>query len=120
MNILTKLLGHEAPFDQLLAHHRKVMECVELARPLVVASCRGNAEEVRRLAEDVFRLEHEADGIKNTIRDHLPASMMMPVARVDFLNYLREQDGLADKVEDLASMISMRGLVMPQCCRYHV
>lgn len=115
MSILTKLLGHEAPFDQLFAHHRKVMECVDLARPLVVAACQGKGEEVKRLAEEVFRLEHEADGIKNRIRDHLPASLMLAVARADFLNYLREQDGLADKVEDLASLASMRGLVMPKC-----
>ncbi|MBU0509894.1 TIGR00153 family protein [bacterium] len=113
MDILAKILGSSTPFDLLLAHLRKTMECVNLTKPLLDAATSDNMEEVRRIADRVFKLEHEADGIKNQIRDHLPKSMLMSVSRADFLAYLREQDGLADKVEDLAAMLSMQGFRLP-------
>ncbi|MFZ5433290.1 MAG: TIGR00153 family protein [Calditrichota bacterium] len=113
MSILVKLLGSSTPFDLLLTHLRKAMECVDLTKPLLVAATSGNLAEVRNIADRVFKLEHEADTIKNQIRDHLPKSMLMSVSRADFLAYLREQDGLADKVEDLAAMLCMRDLRLP-------
>jgi len=114
LSILGKLLDSTTPFDLLLKHLSKAMECVDLTKPLLLAATTGNAEEVLHLADQVFKLEHEADGIKNQIRDHLPKSMLMSVSRSDLLAYLREQDGLADKVEDLAAMLCMRNIRLPE------
>lgn len=113
MSILSRLLGSSAPFELLLAHLRKTMDCVNLTKPLLDAAISGDKETLLRVSDQVFRLEHEADGIKNQIRDHLPKSMLMSVSRTDFLAYLREQDGLADKVEDLAAMLCMREFHLP-------
>lgn len=113
MSILIKLLGGAAPFDLLLKHLHKTMECVNLTKPLLNAAILGDSAEVQRIADQVYKLEHDADTIKNEIRDHLPQSMLMSVSRSDFLAFLREQDGLADKVEDLAAMLTMRDLKLP-------
>ncbi len=106
MSILAKLLGSHAPFELLSKHLAKVMQCVELVKPLLNAGNTQNREELKRIADEVFRFEHEADEIKNQIRDHLPKATLLPVSRGDLLSYLKAQDGLADKVEDLVLSIS--------------
>ena len=116
MNILSKLLGAPSPFDALLIHLDKVMECVDLIQPIVEAAMAGEADKVENISHQIFRLEHEADEIKNSIRDNLPRDLLLPVSRIDFLAFLREQDSLADKTEDLAMMLSIRTLNLPETC----
>lgn len=116
MNILSKLLGAPSPFDALLIHLDKVMECVDLIPPIVDAAMEGEADKVEEISHQIFRLEHEADEIKNSIRDNLPRDLLLPVSRIDFLAFLREQDSLADKTEDLAMMLSIRKLSLPADC----
>ncbi|MBU0691461.1 TIGR00153 family protein [bacterium] len=113
MSILAKLLGSHAPFELLSKHLDKVMLCVDLVKPLLDAASNQNQDEVKRIAEDVFRLEHEADEIKLKIRDHLPKATLLPVSRGDLLNYLKTQDNLADNVEDL--VLSVSQLRFPSC-----
>jgi predicted phosphate transport protein (TIGR00153 family) len=116
MNILAKLLGGPSPFGELQKHLEKVMECVEYVEPILSAALDGNADKVKELAETVFKIEHDADLIKLSIRDNLPRDLLLPVSRVDFLQFLREQDSLADKVEDLAMMLTVRKLKLPEDC----
>jgi len=116
MNVMSKLLGNPSPFSQLFDHLDKVMQCVDLVEPIINASIEGNAEEVKRIGQEIFKIEHEADEIKNTLRDNLPRDLMMAVSRPDFLAFLREQDSLADKAEDLAMMLSIRKLRLPEDC----
>ncbi|MFH0883521.1 MAG: TIGR00153 family protein [bacterium] len=116
MNILAKLLGSSSPFVQLQQHLDKAMECVEYVKPLLEAALNGDRAKVKELAETVFRVEHEADEIKLHIRDTLPRDLLLPVSRADFLAFLREQDGLADKVEDMAMMLGVRQLHLPAEC----
>jgi hypothetical protein len=82
------------------------MQCVDLVKPLLEAANSQNRDELKRIADDVFRLEHEADEIKLKIRDHLPKATLLPVSRGDLLSYLNAQDDLADKVEDLVLSVS--------------
>lgn len=106
MSILAKLLGSQAPFEQLVTHLRVVMKCVDLIKPILTAATTGDRETFKKLAEQTFQLEHEADEIKNKIRDHLPKAVLLPVSRSDLLAYLKNQDSLADKVEDLVLSLS--------------
>jgi uncharacterized protein len=116
MNVLSKLLGGPSPFAQLLLHLDKAMECVDLIEPIVEAALAGDEERVKEIGSRIYKLEHEADEIKNSIRDNLPRDLFMPVSRLDYLSLLREQDSLADKAEDLATMLSIRKLRMPDDC----
>jgi len=120
MSVLSKLLGTPSPFKHLLLHLEKVLECVGLIEPLVNSLLEGDEEKTKEISLDIFRLEHEADEIKDEIRNHLPRGLMMAVSRHDFIAYLREQDNLADKAEDLAMMISIRKLRMPDVADFRV
>ncbi len=116
MNLLRSLLSGPSPFKMLKKHMDKVMECVDLIEPILDAALRGEGDEVKEIAQRIFLLEHEADEIKNTIRDAMPRELLMPVSRIDFLAFLRDQDSLADKAEDLAMMLGMRPLHLPKSC----
>lgn len=113
MNVMSKLLGTSSPFDALLRHLDKVMECVDLIEPIVNAALNGETAQVKEHATKIYQLEHDADEIKEAIRDNLPRELYMPVSRIDFLAFLREQDSLADKAEDLAMMLGIRTFRLP-------
>ncbi|MBZ0265733.1 TIGR00153 family protein [bacterium] len=114
MNILSKLIGGASPFDQLGDHLEKVMECLEYALPLLNTALDGDFEKVKELSKEVFTLEHEADKIKLAIRDSLPKAKLLPVSRPDLLAYLKQQDNIADNVEDMAMMLTVRPMQLPE------
>jgi|Deesub1362A_J573_1020465.scaffolds.fasta_scaffold05676_2 hypothetical protein len=104
----------KAPFQPLLDHMKKSMEVVSLLKPLFESLMEGKKEEVEKTIEEIYKKEHECDILKNEIRDHLPRSLFMPVSREDFLRYLHEQDGLPDRVEDIAILVSLKDLKFPE------
>ncbi|MDP8205964.1 MAG: TIGR00153 family protein [Candidatus Electryonea clarkiae] len=114
MNIMSKLIGGTSPFETLKEHLDKAMECVELVIPLLEAALEGNEEQLEKLSKQAFMLESEADKIKLGLRDNLPKTRMLPVDRIDLLAYLKEQDNIADKVEDLALMLTVRPFKLPE------
>ena len=104
----------KSPFGPLEEHMVKVMQCSDLFRRCISAYCAGDFDEAENLAIGVSKIEHEADDIKNSIRENLPKSIFMPVDRGDFLNYLREQDQVADRLEDSALSLTMRQTKLPE------
>jgi len=104
----------KSPFGPLEEHMVKVMQCSDLFRRCISAYCAGDFDEAENLAIGVSKIEHEADDIKNSIRENLPKSIFMPVDRGDFLNYLREQDQVADRLEDSALSLTMRRTKLPE------
>lgn len=117
MNVFGKLFPGKAPFEKLVEHSRKGMECIIMIKPLLQAAFDGDDAKVKELAKTVFVLEHEADLIKNEIRDSLHKSILLPVARGDFLSMLKQQDALPDKVEDLAMLLTIRPFTFPKSCK---
>jgi predicted phosphate transport protein (TIGR00153 family) len=104
----------KSPFGPLEEHMHKVMECSELFSECIKAYCNGDFTEAENLAIDVSKVEHEADIIKNSIRENLPKSIFMPVDRGDFLDYLREQDQVSDRFEDSALTLTLRQTKLPE------
>ena len=107
MNIIQELFG-KSPFGPLVEHTKKVHECVEMIRPLMEALVNEDYDEIRRLQDEVSRLEYEADTIKHNVRDHLPRRYFMPVERVDLERFISSQDNIADKAEDFAVILTLR------------
>ncbi len=101
------------PFEPLEEHARLVGRCSDMLREMVSAYLREDFEVAESMALRISELEHEADRLKNTIREHLPRSIFMPVDRGDFLNYLREQDRVADRIEEVALTLSLRRTSIP-------
>jgi hypothetical protein len=110
-------LFRKSPFGSLAQHAERVREAVVLIRPLLDAFMAGDQQETARIYEQISLLEHEADILKTHIRDHLPKSLLMPVDRGDVLLFLKEQDRLADRAEDLGVLLSMRATPTPSTMR---
>ena len=113
MRTIQDLFG-KSPFGPLVEHTRRVHRTVELIRPLLEAYLSEDWARCEELHDEISRREHEADVQKNEIREKLPKSLFLPVDRGDVLHYLKEQDAIADAVEDLAVMLTLRAIQTPE------
>jgi predicted phosphate transport protein (TIGR00153 family) len=107
MSIIQELFG-KSPFGPLVEHTKKVTECVEIIRPLMEALVNEDYVEIRRLQDQVSKLEYEADMIKHEVREHLPRRYFLPVDRVELEKFIGCQDKIADKAEDFAVILTLR------------
>lgn len=113
MRTFFELFGR-SPFEPLARHAERVHEVVRLVRPLVEAFVAQEWDTVEELSERISRMEHTADEVKQEIRIHLPRSLFLPVDRGDLLGYLKQQDSIADCVEDLAVLLALRRTPTPE------
>ncbi len=101
-----------SPFGPLVEHTKKVHECVEVVRPLMEALAHENYLEIHNLQDKVSKLEYEADLLKQEIRSRLPRRFFLPVDKSELDSFLRCQDKIADRVEDLAVILTIRNTVI--------
>ena len=78
MLTILSLFGR-SPFSALKAHMECVAKCVRLLPELIEALEEKNAVLLEKICEKISAFEHEADLIKNDIRNHLPKSLFLPV-----------------------------------------
>lgn len=104
----------KSPFGPLKEHMRIVAACSAELEPLFRALVAGDHDEVQRRKERIFELEHEADEIKNELRSHLPRHLFMPVDRRDLLHLLGAQDSIADRAQDIAAVLVLRRMAIPE------
>ena len=102
-----------SPFGLLRVHMEKVAACLYKLPELFNALNCGNKMQVVQLAEEISRLEHEADLTKNDIRNHLPKRIFLSIDRARLLEILALQDSLADRAEDIAVLTTLRCEPMP-------
>lgn len=110
---MIKDLFRESPFEPLCYHMKTVMECVRYVRPMFEAVRDGQYDALQDVAKKVFKAEHAADIIKDDIRRTIPTRFFLPVYRGDLLGYLKLQDDMADSVEDLAVLLTIKNLPLP-------
>ncbi len=101
------------PFGPLCDHMEKVKQCVMLVAPMFESLLAGNWEELEQRAEAIFKIEHQADIIKNQIRKAMPRMFALPVFRGDLLAYLKLQDDMADAAEDIGVVLTLKRLSLP-------
>ncbi len=111
-NALLSLFG-KSPFTPLKEHLEKVKECVDQVQPIFDALYRQDRKEIKAISKKIMKLEHQADKIKSKLRDNLPKNMMLAVDRRDLLNLLSAQDSIPDAVEDLAVVLNLREMTVP-------
>lgn len=107
MSIIQEIFSG-SPFGPLTEHTKKVHECVEVVRPLIEALIHEDYQELHVLQNKVSKLEYEADLLKQEIRARLPRRFFLPVDRAELDNFLSCQDTIADRVEDLAVILTIR------------
>lgn len=106
---LFKLLG-KSPFTPLQEHLKKVTVCVNDLIPLLSAIESNDMELIQKISKQISNSEHEADLVKNDIRNALPKSIFLPIGRAGFLEILSLQDAFADKAEDVAVVSTFKTL----------
>jgi len=97
-----------SPFVPLQMHMEKVVECVEQIPIIIEVYRQGDCEKVESIAEKISKLEHKADLIKHDIRNSLPRGLFMPVDRSKLLKILSLQDGIANRAEDAAVLLTFK------------
>ncbi|MFQ6116994.1 MAG: DUF47 domain-containing protein [Candidatus Bipolaricaulia bacterium] len=104
---LFRRLAYQYPsLDLLERHAEKVCETVEELTEEIEDYLEGRETEER--SERVSELEHEADLLKFQLRSTLPRSdSFMPVARSDLLDFLWQQDNIADDAQDAAGLLPL-------------
>ncbi|MGB2984485.1 MAG: TIGR00153 family protein [Phycisphaerae bacterium] len=110
---LIKDLFRASPFEPLRYHMKTVMECVSFVRPMFEAVRDRRFDDLEELAKKIFKVEHEADIIKDDIRQTIPKRFFLPVYRGDLLGYVKLQDDMADSVEDIAVLLTIKNLTLP-------
>ena len=104
----------KSPFKPLVSHIDKVNECVDQVIPLFQALHFKDYDKVEEISEHISKVEHKADKIKDDIRQHLPQSIFLPVDKRDFMHLLSAQDDIADAVEDLAVLMRIKNINLPE------
>jgi hypothetical protein len=115
-NPLAKLL-RKSPFKSLQEHMRVVAKCMDEFMPLFEALFEKDQNRVKEIAEKIDKIESEADEIKNGLRLNLPKTLFLPVARRDLLVLISEQDSIADSVENIAGILIVREMKVPEAMR---
>lgn len=109
MQTLARLFGR-SPFKPLQAHMEKVIDCVHQIPSLFKALEKKNYEKVASISRTISKLEHEADLTKNDIRNNLPTTLFLPIARSSLLDILSLQDSIADRAEDIGILLTLKEL----------
>ena len=113
MRTIAKLFGR-SPFVPLQSHMAKVRACVDKIVEIFDALVHDDYERVDTLAKIISELEHEADQVKYDIQNHLPKKMFLAVDRSKLLDILSTQDSIADKCENIAVLLTLKQIPMPQ------
>ena len=104
----------KSPFKPLQEHLEKVKECLEQIQPLFDSLYKQDSKEFKTRTKKIMKLEHQADKIKDKIRDNLPKNLFLAVNRRDLMNLLSAQDSVCDAVEDLAVVLNLREMTVPE------
>lgn len=98
----------ESPFVPLEAHAKKGVLAVEKLAEAMEAYCAGNYPILEERTEEIDKLEHEADKLKQKIRTGIPSSVRLPVNKKDLLSFLKQQDSIADYAQAAAYWMTLR------------
>lgn len=107
----------KSPFRPLNEHAEKVKLTVYKMDEAVKAYVEGDTAKVEALYREISALEHDADHVKHTIRDNMPATLLMPVDRTDLITFLKQQDDVANSAEIVAQMLTMKMVKMSPAVR---
>ena len=113
MGTIAQLFG-KSPFSKFHEHMLVAKSCAEKVIPLMEAYIKGDKEQYEKISKEIYELETKADDVKNTLRDNLPSSIMLPVSRHDLLVALDYQDSIADRAQDIGVILMLKDITIPE------
>lgn len=102
-----------SPIRPIEQHMHKTYLCAKQLYPFFEAVLKQDWVAANTIKDKIIEIEKEADLIKRELRLHLPAGLFLPVSRTDLLELLSAQDRIANKAEDIASLIIGRQMIIP-------
>ena len=112
MSTIGKLFGR-SPFSQIQQHMEQVSKCIDKMSEALDAVKAGEFDTLDQYSKEVSQLEHQADQIKDDIRERLLKRIFMPIDRAEVLEILSLQDSLADTAEDVCKVLTLTRLPFP-------
>jgi len=103
----------ESPFAILEAHGERVHQCVHLLRDVFAALQRSDQAQLRALADRICQLETEADKVRNHLHEIMVSQTLLPINKGELFTILEQQDSMADRAEDIVSMLTYRDMTLP-------
>ena len=103
-----------SPIRPIEQHMHKTYLCAKQLYPFFEAALKQDWQTAKEIQDKIVSMEKEADLIKRELRLHLPTGLFLPVARTDLLELLSAQDRIANKAEDIASLIISRQMIIPE------
>ena len=103
-----------SPIRPIEQHMHKTYLCAKQLYPFFEAALKQDWQTAKDIQDKIVSMEKEADLIKRDLRLHLPTGLFLPVARTDLLELLSAQDRIANKAEDIASLIISRQMIIPE------
>jgi len=98
--------GREGEVKAFLVRHLdKVGECVARTQEVLENYLSGRLAEAKTGAQDVDRLETEADILRRSIIDLLYRGAFLPVYRPDLHSFVEELDRIADRAEQTCDFL---------------
>jgi predicted phosphate transport protein (TIGR00153 family) len=113
MPLMGDLFG-QSPIRPMQQHMKAVVACAREVLPLFEDMAAGRTDAFASRRKAIDDLEHRADDIKNAIRSRLPRRLFMAFERRDMLDILDNQDSIADCAQDVAQLVYLRSMVIPQ------
>lgn len=113
MRTIFNVFGH-SPFSLLQTHMKQVQICVEKLTQILEAVGKHDQEQLEGLAKELSEIEHVADLTKYEIRNQLSSKFFLPVNRYSLLDVLSLQDCIADKSEEIATLLTLYPLEMAE------
>ncbi|MDL2285473.1 DUF47 family protein [Desulfovibrio sp. OttesenSCG-928-F07] len=112
------MLTNRSPMNGLIEHYEQIakgMELISDSMECFIGYGDGKeCKEFRALIEEVDEVEEKADAIKRHIRNHTPRGLILPVDRVVFFTYTRQQDDILDAGQDSLYWLAMRPMNIPE------
>lgn len=112
MRTIAKLFGR-SPFVPIQQHMELVARCVAKGQALLDAYLVGDQQTVENLAGEIEALEKDADRLKRDIELQLRGGIFMAVERGRLRQIIVVQDSIADKMQNLARLATLRACETP-------
>ncbi len=116
MSIIGKFFG-ATPFKFVAEHTKKVHECVKLLQPLTEALLAEDFDTIEELHNRMSKTEHEADQIKNQLRDDISRVYILSVEKGELKRFIQMQDAVADAAEDYCVVLILRRTRVPDALK---
>lgn len=112
MRSIAKLFGR-SPFVPIQHHMEQVGRCVAKGQAMLDAYLVGDQQTVEQLAKEIDQIEGEADDIKRKAELEFRSGMFMAVERGRLRQVITVQDSIADKMQNLARLTTLRACEEP-------